>query len=205
MRKEALKYMLYHCRKSNRKVVHFSGCSYLKGKYKRDLKAFHSLIPTLKEGYKLCKCCNPLEKLYRKDEEEVKKFCYENLIAIDFKGHEINFITLDSEWKVIPISRTEYIFLHKNEVSKKKKKDMPKSPIPGYHIQNIRFNNLLPFCEYILRHDNYRDDHPVFIPPPLPPKKGTKRWKKEEKEKRKKEKKKAASNVLKMLDKIAKN
>ena len=191
------KKILFYSLKSHRKVVHFSGCSYLRGEGQEKYGFFYSSSAAAKEGYHLCKRCNPLEKMYRENEVELKKFCFENVIAVEYRGYEIDFTTLESKWKVVPVSRSKVLFFHANEMLNKK---APKTPIHGYHLQNIEFDNLLSFCQYILEHDTYRENHPVRTRKLPPPKKGTKRWRGQEKKKKKKEKKKAVKNVLRILN-----
>lgn len=193
--------ILFHSLKNHRKIVHFSGCSYLRGNGQGKYKSFFSSSAAAKEGYRLCKHCNPLEKMYRENEDELKKFCFENVIAVEYRGYEIDFTTLESKWKVVPISRNRVLFFHANEVLNKK---APKTSIHGYHLQNIEFNNLLSFCQYILEHDAYREHYPVRSPKSPPPKKGTKKWRGQEKQKKKKAKKKAVRNVLNILNKMRK-
>lgn len=190
--------MLYCSEKNKKKIVHFEDCSFSKTILDQNQKHFKTLFSAVKEGYRLCKRCNPLEKLYKENEKEVRSFCFENVIALDYREYEINLTTQHSKWKIIPVSRTEYLFLHANE---RLEKYPPKSPVPGYHPQEVHYDNLLSFCQYILEHDTYRDKHPIAIKKKFsPPKKGTRRWRGQEKKKRKKEKKKAIRKVLYLID-----
>ena len=195
--------MLYYSKENKNKIVHFDGCPSAKRIAKENKKHFRSVSCALKEGYQLCRHCNPLEKLYEKDKEKVKDYCYQNLIALEYRGHEICLTTLESKWKVIPLNKTQYALYHANERLDK----VPESSVHGYHLQEFRFNNLLSLCEYIVRHDQYRKDNPLpFFKKSLPPpRKGTKRWEKKERNRKRNKKKKEVRNVLKIINKLQEN
>ena len=193
--------MLYFSSKNKKKIVHFDNCPFVNLISKENKQGIKSVSLAIKEGYQLCDHCNPLKKLYEKDKEKVREYCYQNLIALDFRGHEISLTTLESKWKVIPTSGTKYALYHANE---RIEKDPPKTIVPGYHLQDFYFDNLLTLCEYILSHDQYRCKYPVplFTKRPSPPKKGTKRWKKKEKRIKISKKKKDVRNVLKIINSL---
>ena len=193
--------MLYYSEFSKGKIVHFNNCPSVKRIKEENRKAFGSVFYAIRNGYKLCKHCNPLEKLYEKDREEVKEFCHQNVIAMNYKGYEIVFTTPWSTWKIIPINKDEYALYHANEKIEKHSK----GELEGYHIQNFSFNNLLDLCKYIVRHDKYRYKHPVQTQKnPPPPKKGTKRWTEKQKRKKRNEKRMAAHNVVRLIKSLPK-
>ena len=135
--------MLYYSESNKKKIVHFHDCPSAKMIKKENQKAFGSVSYAIRNGYKLCKHCNPLEKLYEKDKEELKKFCHENVIALEYRGHELVLTTTQSKWKVVPVSRTEYALYHANEKIAKEEE----SDIAGYHLQEKQFSNLFALCQ----------------------------------------------------------
>lgn len=194
--------MLYYSKIGKEKIAHFEGCPCQKAISKENLKTFKNVFAATRNGYRVCKHCNPLEKMYKENEAEVKEFCKRHVIIPSFRGHEIMLVTLDSSWKMVPISRTHVHFYHANE---KLTDNPPPSPIPGYHLQKAFFPDFLSYCKYVAKHDLYRNSHPVKIKThSSPPKKGTKRWKKREKRKEKKAKMKEIRNVLSLIGKIKK-
>lgn len=75
--------------------------------------------------------------------------------------------------------------------------------LKNYHIQNVSYFSLLPYFEYIIRHDTYRIQNPLRpVQKKEPPKKGAKRYRKMQAREKKAAKSRSVRNVLNLIDSL---
>lgn len=90
---------------------------------------------------------------------------------------------------------------HKNEFETKHDS---KNFMRGFHRQNVHYNTLAEYLDYILDHDWYRTLHPVNHPPKPknPPKQWTHQYNMAQKKAKKRARKQSIRNVLNLIDSL---
>lgn len=150
--------MLIYNKKSSSKVVHYSHCHHIKGR-KQDIRGtFDTLEEARRAGYRLCKCCAPMAKFYRKEVRDLVKFAAENGLSFCYEDGMVDIQSPYSRWKVVVVGklRKKLAIYHKNtQVRKKEKPTM----IPGYHSQAFRADTILDYMKFVLSHDAYHLAH----------------------------------------------
>ena len=173
--------MYYYSKRSRSKIVHQSTCQHIQNVSVEDVGSFENLEDAYAAGYRLCRHCSPIAKLYRKESDVLQGYCQSHAASVFFKDRFIGISTPISDWRIIPSGKgNEVVLYHKNTLGDKKT-----GPVPGYHLQRVSQNTISGYLEYISDHDLYRNMHPLYpvqskknSPPPM---KGTKRYRKEQK------------------------
>lgn len=194
--------MYYFCRKSRSKVVHSQACAHIRKLCREEIGIFTTLEAVKAAGYRLCRHCNPLAKLYRREHKALQHYCRSHTAVIAFRDSFISVSTPISNWQIIVSGNgRELLLYHKNNVGTK-----AAGPVPGYHLQMISRDSIMGYLEYISEHDIYRNMHPNRFafskknsPPPL---KGTKRYRKEQKKAAKRAKWQSVNYVNSLLDSL---
>ncbi len=157
-------------------------------------------------GCRVCKCCAPIRAYVEKQRNEIEEYCQQSGISwlINYREGCLMVATYCSDWKIIVNGKEDYIFLyHKNFHNRGVNY---KDPVPGYHSQKCRRNNILDYLEYITKHDAYRIGNPGqgkcgerkerHFP------KGSHKYCTQQKQKKKEEKKRSIARVLQLIDAI---
>lgn len=109
-------------------------------------------------------------------------------------------MTPHGSWKILAAEKEHALILfHENVRPSNWKKDQ----YPGYHQQHVRKASLLEYFEYIVDHDAYRRNHPVYQKvQKVAPIKGTKRYRKEQKKKKKDKRFSEIKRVEELLEEL---
>ena len=177
--------MCYICGKSSNKIAHTEDCRYVKlipGKNKR---VFRNIQHAYASGYKYCKYCSRLGRMLKSEEKVLSRICMINGIRYSFNPTDgsIDILSFSGSWKIVENLKSHCIMLfHKNTSST----DEP-SMIKGYHFQHKCFESIEEHVEYIISHDEFREENPVYRPVNMVglSKKAKKRAKKKERKARK--------------------
>lgn len=191
--------MYFYSKKSHKKIVHLSHCSYFQYMSHESIGKFENIEDAQTAGYRICKCCAPISKYYRKEYYKIKDYAAKNGIAFYLNDGALIIQTPRSKWKIITNGNRNYIFLyHKNIYNKGKDKSL----VPGYHSQSVRRSTIMGYLKYIVDHDNYRMKNPEYHGPVYvePARKGTKRYKKEKTKERKRERYQSVMRVLALIE-----
>jgi len=180
------------------RIYHLESCWHIKRSKVEKIGSFADFGECLLSGYKFCKHCNPVSKLYAKEKEEISKYIKENGIWVINKIAHIYVDTIKSQWLIVyDENKGKLRLYHQNEWADKKD-----SMIPGYHLQDAKSNTVVGYLKYVVAHDNYRKNNKPFIPGPKlsEMKKGSKAWKKQAKKLKKRRNKKAANRVIRIIE-----
>lgn len=191
--------MYFYSKKSHSKIVHSFQCSYFEHMDHENTGQFDNLDEARKAGYRLCKCCAPISKYYRKEYYRIKDYAAKNGLLFYLNDGVLIIQTPYSKWKIITNGNKNYIFLyHKNTYNRGKDKSL----VSGYHSQSVRRSSIMGYLKYIVEHDNYRLSNPEYHGPVYsePPRKGTKRYKKAKMKERKREHYQSVMRVLTLIE-----
>lgn len=196
--------MYYYSKKSRKKIIHTGDCFHIHNSDINNIGCFETLSEAHEKGYRLCKHCSPLRKHYRKESNEIVEFCRRNGLSIQLGNRCIAVTSPRSRWKIAIDNQKKIALYHQNTF--KTSKDHL-SEIKGYHRQkDVLKNSVVAYLHYIVKHDYYRMQNPVYMPESKketpPPKKGTKRYKRDQQRIEKYERKQAIKNVLKLIDSL---
>ena len=194
--------MYYYSKRSRSKIVHQSTCQHIQNVSVEDVGSFENLEDAYAAGYRLCRHCSPIAKLYRKESDVLQGYCQSHAASVFFKDRFIGISTPISDWRIIPSGKgNEVVLYHKNTLGDKKT-----GPVPRYHLQWVSQNTISGYLEYISDHDLYRNMHPLYpvqskknSPPPM---KGTKRYRKEQKRASKKARRQSIAHVLTLIENL---
>lgn len=195
--------MFYFSGRGRSKVVHFEGCKHIRRIAESNLGTFESLSEAKKEGFHLCKCCNPVAKFYRHHKRNSASYCSDNRLICYFNKDVVEIKSIHSQWKLVANDEGTIDLYHKNTRFKKKDVD---SPVWGYHLQKAFYKDMTSFLKYIVDHDKYRFS---YLDKPLkpkggkkPPVKGTKRWRAEQERQKKRDRRAAIKNVYYIFEQL---
>lgn len=196
--------MVFYSRASRSKIVHLSNCRFVKKIRKSNRAYFETLEDAREAGFRLCNCCAPIAKHFRKESKSIEEFCRkEGLSVYLHDGVLIIRAPHHSKWKLITAGKNNKLFLyHKNTLPERE--GMPDSEIPGYHSQAVHKKTIIAYLQYIISHDAWRRNHPVALPVAKrpAPQKGTKRWFAEQKKGKRRQLKMQIQNVLTLIDSV---
>ena len=197
--------MYYYCKKSSRKIIHKVECAYISSIDINDIGWFESLTEAYEHGYRLCKHCSPLFKHYKNERDKILEYCQNRGLSVWLGDKGISIHSLKSRWKIALDDKDHMILYHKNDFETSRDY---LSEIKGYHYQgDVRCDRIVEYLEYIVEHDRYRLNNPVYVPKKKKehslPKKGTKRYKKAQKKLEKHKRIQAIKNVISLIDSIS--
>lgn len=150
--------MLIYNKKSGSKVVHYSHCRHIKGR-KQDVRVtFDTPEEARAAGYRLCKCCAPMTKFYRKEAKALEQFASENGLSYFYEDGMLDIKSLYSQWKVVVVGKSvkKLVIYHRNTQTRSNQRP---SIVPGYHSQAYRSDTLLGYMRFVLSHDAYHLEH----------------------------------------------
>lgn len=177
------------------KVAHYPDCRFVRRITEDNLRCYESTFYAKKDGYRLCKCCDPMAKRLGNRETEMLGYCRKRAISYEVDNGELLITTPFSEWKAYPGKNSRYVLYHRNT----------QGDTSGYHLQTDRYKDVMELLKYIDRHDNFRLDNPLPEPKKkkAPPKKGTKRYRAAERRRKERKRRKDIRNVLNLIDSLA--
>lgn len=207
--------MLFYSKTNDEKIVHWCGCHYVKHIKKVNRAVFETLEEAHKLGYRLCNCCAPIAKYYRKECKAIETFCQSEGLSCRLYDGTLKIQSPYSSWKIITSGQKHQLFLyHKNELKYIKKGQ--NSICPGYHSQKTREETVIGYLKYIIAHDVWRRENPLIKPSVKPavkqspksvaerpaPIKGTKRWRKKQEKAKRQERKRQIGLVFSLLEQL---
>ncbi len=192
--------MLYYSRKNHRKIIHTKNCFIVRHFDPEAIGTFETLQEALNAGYRLCRRCDPIARQYKKEREDILRYCDRNGMSCHFSGPYLKITHARTDWLVSVSLDGKLQLFHKNTRSQASDRF---SPIPGYHDQGVRHGVLMGFFGYIKKHDAYRYRFTqALLPPPVkkPARKSTKKRRKEYEKIKRLERQNAIQNVLDIID-----
>ncbi len=153
---------LIYSAKSHRKIAHFPHCKILKRIPKESRRTFDSLEDAREHGYRICQCCPPAAQKYRKERKRVREFCKAHGLAVEILNGVVNVYSRHDVWKIIVEDKRNTLRLYHKNYDKRCQKEGQESVISGFHHQGCRYKTVFEFVEYIVSHDEYRDEHPYI-------------------------------------------
>ena len=192
--------MFYYSTKFKRMTLHFEGCHHVKSIKNENKAEISSVLQARTEGFRMCKCCSPIQKDYIKNQNEIFDFAISNGIRCYMSRGSMCVQTVREKWLIVATGKGCELELH----HKNKYETENDDSVPGYHNQHFRRISVMEMLKYISEHELYRMIHPLQVKKQkLPPKKGTKRWVSQQRTQKKKEKKQQIRNVLNLIDSLA--
>ncbi len=190
-------------RSKNSKIVHFEGCGHIKRIMEYNLEMLDTYADARGERYRLCSCCDPVSRAYKKEKDNLTVFCSQNGLICFCRESVVHLQTVHSRWKVIPSDNGGLVLYHRNTRFKKKGLQ---SAVAGYHPQNFKCRDIVGVCDYILSHDEYRYHNPArkdkVSEPKAPSPKGSRRWRAEEERRKRRERRQAIKKVYFIFDQL---
>lgn len=177
------------------KVSHYPDCRFVSRISDVNLGCYESTFYTKQDGYRLCKCCDPMAKRLGNRETEMLGYCRKRAISYEVDNGELLITTPFSQWKAYPGKDNRYVLYHRNT----------KGDTNGYHLQTDRYKDVMELLKYVDHHDQFRLDNPLPEPKKkkAPPKKGTKRYRATERRNKEKKRRQDIRNVLNLIDSLA--
>lgn len=150
--------MGYICGNSNSRIVHRTSCRY--AERIKNKKYFTTLKEAKEAGYVQCKYCAYIREYLDRERKELTNFCRRNGLYYEFnpKDGALDVISHTGRWKVIVNGQKHFIWLYHKNLYREKQTLL----VPGYHSQNIRRSTLIGYMQYIVEHDQYRKESPLF-------------------------------------------
>ena len=177
------------------KVAHYPDCHFVNRIANENLGCYENAFYTREDGYRLCKCCDPMARRLNDRDSEMQDYCKVRGIRYEVSNGELLITTPYSQWKAYPGKGSRYILYHRNT----------RGDTNGYHLQTDRYVDVMAMLKYIDRHDKFRLDNPLpeQKKKKAPPKKGTKRYKALERRNKEKKRRQEIRNVLNLIDSLA--
>lgn len=143
----------------------------------------------------------PIYKYYKKEEQEIEKFCAENFISCFLDDRVLVVQTPISLWKIITNGHKHYMFLYHRNDPRTDYEDQSQALVPYYHSQSCRRNTIIEYLKYIVAHDDFREHNPARRPHVRrnKPHKGTRRYKKQVQKSKRINRQKQIRKVEKLL------
>jgi len=180
-------------------TIHNSNCPHCKTIKSDNLETIESLEEFNIHDCHFCLECFGLIDLYEHEKAQLEKIQLTNRINIHYEDEQIYIKSLLSQW-IIFIDFNDNLKLYHKNSNKKHNED---SEIYGYHNQNVQFNTLEEYMNYIIEHDEYRRKHPdSHTYYARKPKRYTQAYKQFEKHKKASKNHRAAVNTMNIIDRL---
>lgn len=197
--------MYYYSKKSRKKILHTDKCFHISQTDIRDIGWFETLPEAHARGYRLCRHCSQLHGQYKRERRRIFDICMKQGLIVLAKRNCLSITSIGSKWLLTLNANHKLVLYHKNEYVTHRDRF---SAVDGYHLQrDARGQSIEEYLQYIIAHDAFRRQQPLFSSPcaasltqKKPPRKGTKRYKKEQKQQKKRERKQAIRRVLTLID-----
>ena len=196
--------MFYYSKLSHRKIVHLKKCYIAKRIRPETTGTFKTAKDAFDAGYRLCRCCNPVAKQYRKEEAALIDHCRRNGMLFRYSDRSFKITSMLGKWIIQVTPNGKTTLYHKNT---REAGNNAETEVDGFHKQKISYDTLIEYFDYISNHDRYRARHPEPVPKKkhavkLPPRKGTKRWRAAQQKIKNHERRRAIRNVLDIIDSL---
>ncbi|MBQ3084746.1 MAG: hypothetical protein IJC46_04765 [Clostridia bacterium] len=194
--------MFFYNALDSRRIIHTQDCRHIKSCNQYSVFQFDTLDVARQKGFHLCSDCNPLYIGFRDELEEISKCPKYQRFHIHLNMFSIRLSSAFGDWKLVITPDGKSIRLyHKNEFETK---NDAKSPVRGYHPQNVYCNTLAEYLDYILEHDWFRTLHPASPPPKEKhlPKQWGQKYKTSQKKAKKQAKRRSVQAVLQLIDSL---
>ena len=194
--------MCYICGKSNNKIIHTMDCRYVKMMPEKNRKYYHTLKEASEAGYVQCKYCAYIKKYLNREEKQLEEFFKPSGVYFYFNPGDgsIDVISHSGKWKIIVNGQRHFIWLYHKNNNGSNYGDL----VPGYHSQRIRSSSLMGYMSYIVEHDKYREENPLYNRQKHQnAEKGSKKWKKDERRAKNMRKTQSIRYVMNLLDEMA--
>ena len=154
--------MCYVCGKSSNKIIHNMNCRYVKMMPDRNKNYYSSLKDAEEAGYVQCKYCAYIQKYIRNEKKELDGYCKPNGLYYMFNSADgsLDVISRTGRWKVIVNGQRHFIWLYHKNI--RNSSNDTKTFVQGYHSQKVRKSSLMGYMQYIVEHDNYRTETPLY-------------------------------------------
>lgn len=193
--------MYYYNKKSKDKIIHVAECFHIRNTDLNYVGVFESISEAYRQGYRFCKHCNPITKIYKTEKNEITEYCQKHSLSVFCCDRFLSITSRGGTWKIVLNNDANIILYHKNTF--KTERDYL-SKIAGYHLQkDIFLPTVIEYLIYIYKHDNFRVSHPTHIPRskvPSPPRKGSRRYNHIQKKLAESVRQQAIENVLNLID-----
>lgn len=194
--------MCYICGKSRNKIVHSSECRYVKMIPEKNRKYYKNVKDAYKDGYVNCKYCAHIKEYLAREEKNLKNICNINGVLYYFNVADgsLDVISKSGKWKIIVNGQRNFIWLYHKSKFGERKGDL----VPGYHSQKVRCSTLEGYMNYIVEHDRYREDNPLYdwqkhTNSPV----GSKKWKKDQRKAKKVRRSNSINYVMELLNNMS--
>lgn len=150
--------MSYVYGKSRNRIVHMNGCRYTKMIQHKEY--FSTLKEASDAGYVQCRYCSKIMKYLNSENKQLKDYCISNGVYFYFDPADgsVDVISRSGRWKIIVNGQRNQIWLyHRNNPGTN-----TDGFVPGYHSQKIRSSSLMGYMNYIVEHDRYRQENPLY-------------------------------------------
>lgn len=154
----------------------------------------------------MCNVCEtdflPIESYLNMEKKELDSYCRDNGLyyRLNSEKSTLDVISKSGEWKIVVDGDENLIRLyHRNHHWTKER-----SLILGYHRQYISSDTLMGYMKYIVNHDMYREENPLYKHlVDSKTVKGSKRWKKNQQKAERVRKSRRIRYVNAILDSIS--
>ncbi|MBR5140667.1 MAG: hypothetical protein IKV16_06380 [Clostridia bacterium] len=195
--------MYYYSKKSKNKIVHEMKCHHIRNIPIDRIGWFETLDEAYSGGYRLCKHCSPIAKIYRREREKILRFARENGLAVNLGSRAIFIASPRSTWRIVAGDEGEALLYHKNELLGG---DGSGRFICAFHLQRVKMESVIEYLDYIVKHDRFRMNNPLVLVKKKekhPPRKGTRRYEAQQKRLAKEKRKSAIQSVLALIDSLS--
>ncbi|MBE6027511.1 MAG: hypothetical protein E7227_02760 [Clostridiales bacterium] len=153
---------------TNSMVIHYPTCHQVSRISDINFAGFDSMSAAKRNGYRICKCCDPMTRKVSEYENEMAAFCREHAISFEVVNRELRIRTPFSQWKVYVGSKGGLDLYHRNTLG----------DTTGYHLQKEAMSDPLEILKYVDGHDSFRLANPLPKEKKkrVPPRKGTRRY-----------------------------
>ena len=183
---------------SRSRIVHYQQCGYArrsKNCGSARLREFYTIDEAKTQGYRMCKCCDPVKKRFKAEEEEIRRFCNENNMFYRLSNGEMEIITPESHWKAAVGNGSKIQLYHQNRAGNKYERRL-------YHVQKYNVTTAMPMLRYIVKHDTYTLSKEEARPKKKK-KKGSKGYAAQMKRQKAHQKRRSIKYVLDLIDAVS--
>lgn len=138
-------------------LVHYPNC-----KYVRIMKSPKMLTKGDIAGkLKYCKWCAPIMEYVTREKVRVERLCkrHQYYYYFDDDDGALDIISKGGRWKIMITNNSKNPILYHKNTSMISRGN---APIQGYHRQSIRCGSVGDYIKYIIDHDIYRNENPVY-------------------------------------------
>lgn len=181
------------------RIVHYQQCGYVRRSRAcscSNMRQFYTLDEAKQNGYRMCKCCDPVMNRFKPEQREITRFCNDNNIFCRLSNGEMEIITRESHWKAQVGNGSKIQLYHQNRRGSKHERR-------HYHVQKYDVTTAMNMLDYIVRHDEFTSKPSPHQQKKKKPRKGTKRYATQVKREKKSARRRNKKYVLDLIDAMA--